>query len=67
MQLVTNNLSIKSVIPMIDNEHDFRFLRCHLLNKPTITEYQIGSRIATTIDTIHDNTVDDALPQTRPR
>jgi hypothetical protein len=50
---------------MIDNENDFHFLRCHLLNKPTITEHQIAARIAKTIDFIHDTTVDGALLKTR--
>jgi hypothetical protein len=65
MKFFTNNLSITSVIPIIDNENDFHFLRCHLLDKPTIAEHQIASRIANTIDLIHDNTVDDTLVKTR--
>jgi hypothetical protein len=34
---------------MITNENDYAFIRSALLNKPTIAEYQIASRIAKSI------------------
>ena len=61
MKCFTNNLNIKSIIPIIDNEHDFAFIRGHLLNKPTDTEHKIASRIATTSDPYFENTVDNPL------
>jgi hypothetical protein len=65
MKFFTNNLSITSDIPIIDNDNDFHFLRSHLLNKPTITEDQIASRIANTFELINDNTAATALHKTR--
>ncbi len=41
------------------------FIGDHLLNKPTVTEYQIASRIAKTIDLNSNDTIDDPLVQIR--
>jgi hypothetical protein len=65
-KFLTHNLSVTSIIPVIDNENDFHFLHRHLLNKSIITEHQVAARIATATDLIDDNLVDDALLQTRP-
>ncbi len=53
------------ITPLIDNENYFATLRRRLLNKPTIAEYQIGSRIATKNDQLHNGTVCNPLAQTR--
>ncbi len=52
---------------LIDNEHDFKFLRDHFLYKPTVSEYQIASRIANTINQNTTETIDDPLIQIRLR
>jgi hypothetical protein len=65
MKFFTNQLSTPSIIPLIHNENDFQFIRDYLLNKPTITEYQIASRIAKTIDLNNKDIVDDLLVKTR--
>ena len=49
------------VLPMINNENDFIFLRQTLLTKPTIHEYQIASRIAKSIKSEPDEIIDDPL------
>ncbi len=46
---------------LIDNEHDFRFIRDHLMDKPTPIEHQIASRIAKTIHQNSQHTVEDPL------
>jgi hypothetical protein len=43
MKFFTNNITIASMIPFIDDEQDFMFIRDYLLNKPTVTEHQIAS------------------------
>jgi len=48
-------------MPLIDTEHDLKFIRDHLMNKLTPTEHQIASRIAKTIDLNSHDTVDDPL------
>ncbi len=53
------------ISPLIDNENDFAIIRRRLLNRPTMTEYQIASRIATTNDKPHDDTVENPLVQHR--
>jgi hypothetical protein len=67
MKFFTSNITISSIIPFIDNEHDFTFIRNHLLNKTTVTEHQIASRIAKTIDPHTIDTIDDPLVQIRLR
>ncbi len=63
MKCFTNNIIISSIIPFIDNEQDFMFIRDHLLNKTTVTENQIASRLAKTIDPNTNDTMDDPLVQ----
>jgi hypothetical protein len=50
---------------LIANPNDFLFVRSYILNRPTATEYQIASRIAKTIDSLKNNTIDDPLVRTR--
>jgi hypothetical protein len=50
---------------LIDNENDYLFIRSHLLNKYTITEYQIAARIAKTIDPDNKDTVNNPLIEAR--
>jgi hypothetical protein len=51
MKFFTNNLKTSSLLPLIDNNHNFEFIRSYLLNRPTAAEHGIASRIANTIDT----------------
>jgi hypothetical protein len=67
MEVFTNNLKISSIIPVIDNEHDFTFIRDHLSDKPTKAEHQITSRIAKIIDPQGKDAADDPLIQIRLR
>jgi hypothetical protein len=50
---------------MISSENDFYFIRRTLLNKPTISQYQIASRIAKTINVDCQEEVDDPLVKAR--
>ncbi len=50
---------------MTINENDFAFIRNILLNKPTIREYQIASRIAKSIKVPYDETVDNPFVKAR--
>ncbi len=50
---------------MSDTENDFSFIRSYLLNRPTVTEHQIASRIAKAINPNSNETSDDALVQTQ--
>ncbi len=52
------------VLPLITCEHDFAFIRRILLDKPTISEYQIASRIAKTIHVDSKEDVDNGLVKT---
>ncbi len=61
MKFFQSNHTISSLLPLLDNEHDFTFLRTYLLNRPTITEHEIASRIANTIDPDDYNEIDDPL------
>jgi hypothetical protein len=67
MKFFANNLKISSIIPVIDNEHDFTFIRSYLLDKPTKAEHHITSRIAKTIDPHGKDAVGDPLIQMRLR
>jgi hypothetical protein len=42
MHVFKNTIIIPTIIPAIDNEHDFTFIREYLLNKPTATDHQIA-------------------------
>jgi hypothetical protein len=52
---------------MITSEHDFAFTRRILLNRPTIPEHQIASRIARTINVESEEEVDNPLVRARLR
>jgi len=67
MKFFTSNITISSIIPFINNEQDFIFIQNHLLNKTAVTEHQIASRIAKTIDPNTTDTSDDPLVQRRLR
>ena len=45
-QFFSSHFQISAVLPTIYNENEFNRLRSFLLNRPTIPEYQIASRIA---------------------
>ncbi len=67
MKFFKSHISISPIIPCIDNEQDFIYIREHLLNKTTVTEHQIASRIAKTIDPNTNDTTNDPLVQLRLR
>ena len=50
---------------MITNENDFAFIRRSILNKPTIPEYQIASRIAKSVNVNSEEKVDNPLVKAR--
>ncbi len=50
---------------MITSENDFAFIRRTLLDKPTIPEYAIASRIAKSINVDSDEKVDNPLVKAR--
>ncbi len=58
MKFITNNLRILSIIPLFETDNNFQFVRSYLLNRPTVTDQQIASRIAKTIDSMNHNTAD---------
>jgi hypothetical protein len=58
-------LSISAVLPTIHTEHDFARLRYLLLNRPTISEYQIASRIAEAIKNNSTEEINDPLVKAR--
>jgi len=64
MKLLKTNLSMTSILPLINTETDFKFIRSYLMNRPTITEHQIASRIAKTIDPNSKETLNDSLLRT---
>jgi hypothetical protein len=61
MKFFKSNITISSILPFIDNEQDFMFIRDHLLHKTTATEHQITSRIAKAINPNNTDTIDDPL------
>jgi hypothetical protein len=58
-------LSISDVLPTIHNENDFVRLRYLLLNRPTIPEYQIASRVAKAIKNNPTAEINDPLVKAR--
>jgi hypothetical protein len=54
-------LSISDVLPTTHTENDFARLRYPSLNRPTILEYQIASRIAKTIENNPTEVISDPL------
>ena len=65
MKFFINQISITSIIPLLESKDDFMFIRTHLLNNPTIAERQITSRIAKTIDPQTNDQLDNSIVQTR--
>ncbi len=65
MKFLTNNLRISSIIPLLEAENDFIFIRSHLLNTPTPTEQQIATRIVKTIDSLKHDTTNNPLVRIR--
>ena len=61
----TNHLATSHVLPMINNENDFVTMRHHLMNQPTVPDYQIASRLAKTIDVNSKEEVNDPLIKAR--
>ena len=53
------------VSPVISNENDFNFIRDIILNKPTIPEYAIATRIAKSTDITTVENIDDPLVKAR--
>jgi hypothetical protein len=64
-QFFSSHFTTSSVLPTINNENDFARLRCLLLNRPTIPEYQIASRIAKAIKDNPNELVDNPLVTAR--
>jgi hypothetical protein len=57
MKFLTNNLRISSIIPLLETENDFIFIRSYLLDRSTATEQRIATRITKAVDSIlHDPT-----------
>ena len=58
-------MATSHVLPMINDENDFATLRRHLMNQPTVPEYQIATRPAKTIDVNSKEEVNDPLVTAR--
>jgi hypothetical protein len=58
-------LSISDVLPAIHTANDFVRLRSLLLNRPTIPEYQIASRLAKAIKNNPAEKINDPLVKAR--
>ncbi len=65
MKFLTNNLRISSIIPLLETENDFIFIRSHLLYTPTPIEQQIATRITKTIDSLDHDTTNNPLVRLR--
>jgi hypothetical protein len=63
MKLLTNNLRISSIIPLLEIENDFIFISSYLLYRLTPTEQQIVTRKAEAIHSIRHNPTNDPLDQ----
>ncbi len=50
---------------MIANLNDFLFVRSYILNRPTLIEHQLASRIAKTTNPLKNDTIDDPLVRMR--
>jgi hypothetical protein len=64
-KLFSSYLPTPLVLPIITNQSDFVFIRQILLRKPTITGYQLASRIANSIDADSRENVDTLSLKTR--
>jgi hypothetical protein len=60
-QLFPSHLSVSDVLPTIYTENDFTRLRYLFLNRPTIPEYQIASRVAKAIKNNPTEEINDPL------
>jgi hypothetical protein len=49
MKFFTNNLKTSSLLPLIDKNQNFQFIRSYLLNRLIATEHGIASGIANNI------------------
>jgi hypothetical protein len=63
MRFFTSNLKTSSLLPLIENDHDFIFLHSNLLSTPTTTEHRAALSTANAIDSDDQNTINDALVQ----
>ncbi len=63
----SSGLPTSFLLFMITIEHNFAFTRRILLNRPTIPEYQIASRITRTINVDSEEVVDNPLVRARLR
>ncbi len=63
MKFITSTVRISSILPLFETENNFTFTRSYLLHKPTVTEQQIASRIAQTIDSLSQGTANNPLVQ----
>ncbi len=64
-QFFPSHLSISDVLPAIHTANDFVRLRSLLLNRPTIPEYQIASRLAKAIKNNPAEKINDPLVKAR--
>jgi hypothetical protein len=63
MKFLTNILRISSIIPLLETENDFIFIRSYLLNWPTSTEQQIATQKIKAVDSIRHDPTNDPLDQ----
>ncbi len=63
MKFLTNNLRISCIIPLLEIENDFIFIRSYLLNRPTTTEQQIATRKIKAVDSIGNDSTNGPLDQ----
>jgi hypothetical protein len=61
MNFFQSRHTISSLLPLLEHEHTFTFLRSYLLNRSTNIEHEIASRIASTISPSDHNDIDDPL------
>lgn len=50
MKFIHSQLRVRSIIPWIETENDFHFIRSYLLDRPTVPELQMVSRIMRAAD-----------------
>jgi hypothetical protein len=63
VKFFTNNLRISFIIPLLETENDFIFIRIYLLNISTTTEQQIPTRITKAFNAIRHDPTNDPLDQ----
>ena len=61
MKFFTNHIRTTTLLPIIEKDYLFTFIRNFLLHKPTATAYIVASRIANATDTHNTDKVDDPL------